>query len=124
MEELTQRQTRVLDILDEEIEALEKKLAKVQPYIDELNKLRQTRRVLLSERQLTGGGGVAGPRLSMEEVITAMRSADRGMTVSDLAEAVGFNESTVRSHLNRHKDERYEKNGDGLWSLIGEEDED
>jgi hypothetical protein len=29
----------------------------------------------------------------------------------------------VRSHLNRYKDQRYEKNGDG-WTLIGEDADD
>ena len=123
MEELTQRKTAVLDVLDEQIEALEKKLAKYKPFFDELNTLKQTRRVLLSERMTTGGGGHSGPRLSMEEVIRAL-DGEEGMSVAAVSEAVGFSENTVRSHLNRHKDVRYHQNGDGLWSLIeGDTDE-
>ena len=119
MEELTSRKSAVLDVLDEQIAMLEKKLEKAKPLFDELNQLKQTRRVLLSERMTTGGGGASGPRLSMEEVINSM-DENEGMSVSAIAEAVGFPENTVRSHLNRHKDVRYEQNGDGLWSLIGE----
>ena len=119
MEELTSRKSAVLDVLDEQIAMLEKKLEKAKPLFDELNQLKQTRRVLLSERMTTGGGGASGPRLSMEEVINSM-NGEEGMSVSAIAEAVGFPENTVRSHLNRHKDVRYEQNGDGLWSLIGE----
>jgi hypothetical protein len=122
MEQLTQRKTAVLDVLDEQIAQLEKKLEKAKPLFDELNQLKQTRRVLLSERMTTGGGGATGPRLSMEEVIRVMDDSE-GMSVSAISEAVGFSENTVRSHLNRHKDVRYEQNGDGLWSLIGESDE-
>lgn len=129
MENLTKRQSVVLDVLDEQITDLEDRLKKAQPMIDELNKLKQTRRTLLSERGTTSGAGHSGPRLTMEEVIVAMRAnaettGAEGMTVEDLSEALGFNTSTVRSHLNRHKDERYEKNGNGLWSLIGEDTDD
>lgn len=123
MEQLTSRKSAVLDVLDEQIAALEKKLEKAKPLFDELNQLKQTRRVLLSERMTTGGGGASGPRLSMEEVINAM-DEDEGMSVSAIAEAVGFSENTVRSHLNRHKDVRYSVNGDGLWSLIGDSSDD
>ena len=122
MEELTQRKSAVLDVLDEQIAVLEKKLEKAKPLFDELNQLKQTRRVLLSERMTTGGGGASGPRLSMEEVIRVLDD-EEGMSVAAIAEAVGFSENTVHSHLNRHKDVRYEQNGDGLWSLIGESDE-
>jgi predicted transcriptional regulator len=119
MEELTSRKSAVLDVLDEQIAMLEKKLEKAKPLFDELNQLKQTRRVLLSERMTTGGGGASGPRLSMEEVINSMTD-EEGMSVSAIAEAVGFSENTVRSHLNRHKDVRYEQNGGGLWTLFGE----
>jgi len=117
MEALTDRKQVVLDALDEQIELLEKKLSKAKPLFDELNTLKQTRRVLLSERMTTGGGGATGPRLSMEEVIRVL-DGEEGMSVSAVAEAVGFSENTVRSHLNRHKDVRYSQNGNGLWSLI------
>jgi hypothetical protein len=129
VEKLTQRKQTILDALDQEIGELEKKLEKVQPLINELDVLKQTRRVLLSERATTGGGGHSGPRLTVEEVITVMRGHAEStghdkISVADLAEAVGYDENRVRSHLNRYRDERYEKNGDGLWSLIGESEED
>lgn len=127
MEKLTARKQRVLDAMDEEIQELEEKLKKAQPLMDELNQLRRSRAILLSERSVTGGVGANGtgmPRLTMEEVIHALRENDNEpMSVNDLAAALGRNEATVRSHLNRNRDSRYEKNADQEWNLIGEEDE-
>jgi predicted HTH transcriptional regulator len=123
MEALTDRKQVVLNALDEQIQLLEKKLERAKPLFEELNQLKQTRRVLLSERAVTGGGGHSGPRLSMEEVIRVLDD-EEGMSAAAIAEAVGFNENTVRSHLNRHKNVRYEQNGNGLWSLIGDESDD
>lgn len=127
MEELTTVQQRILDTIDEEIEKLEKRLKKVQPYIEELNRLKQTRRVLLSEKAMTGGGGSAGrAQLTQEEVITIMREVDnKGVTPAHISDRLGVNGTIVRSHLNRHKDTTYVRNDEGLWTYIGEgEDED
>lgn len=123
METLSKRKSRVLEVLDEEIEDLEARLAKVQPLIDELNSLRATRARLLDERTSHSGGPRAGT-LTMETVIQDLR--DNGPSLpNDIAERIGSNHNTVRSHLNRHADVRYRKNGDGKWSLIGEDvDED
>jgi hypothetical protein len=123
VEKLTKRTESVLDILDEQIEDLEERLKKVQPLIDELNKLRQTRRVLLSEKQATGGGGHSGPQLSMEEVVRFLKeNGPSGPT--EIAEGVGFDDRRVRSHLSRHKGTRYENIANGSWALIeGEEDD-
>ena len=127
MEKLSQRKSNVLEIMDAEIEELETKLKKVQPLIDELNQLRRSRAVLLSERSVTGGVGTnssGAPRLSMEEVIHALRENDNEpMSVAELAKELGRPEATVRSHLNRARGSRYEVNGDKEWHLIGEEDE-
>jgi hypothetical protein len=128
VEKLTARKQTILDALDQEIDELSKKLEKVQPLINELDVLKQTRRVLLSERATTGGGGHSGPRLTVEEVVTVMRAnrdstGAKSMPVADIAEAVGYDENRVRSHLNRYRDERYERNGDGNWALIGEDED-
>ena len=121
MEKLSQRKSRVLEALDAEIEELEKKLAKFQPYIDELAQLRKTRATLLSERTTTGSVGRA--RLTMESVIHELRNSDNGaMTVPELADKLGVEQTVIRSHLNRHADVRYRKVGEG-WELIGEDDE-
>lgn len=124
MEKLSKRKTAILDVLDEEIADLEEKLVKVQPLIDELNQLKRTRATLLSERSVTGGIR-SGTRLTMEQVIQAFRENENDpMTPNDLSDKLGVDVTVVRSHLNRHADTRYRKNGDGNWSLIGEgEDE-
>jgi predicted ArsR family transcriptional regulator len=60
----------------------------------------------------------------MESVIHAMRENDNeSMTAVEVAQAIGVDPTVVRSHLNRYKDQRYEKNGDG-WTLIGEDADD
>lgn len=125
MEEIAPEVQPVLDILDEQIEKLEKKLAKVQPYINRLNKLKQTRRVLLDEKGLTGGKGNAGrAQLTQEEVITVMRDRPQGVTPAHISERLGVDGTTVRSHLNRHKDTTYQRNDEGLWVYIGDNEED
>jgi len=120
MDELRPSQNAVLEVLDEQIDRLEKKLAKVQPYINELNKLKQTRRVLLDERGTTGGRGNAGrAQLTQEEVIQVMRDRPEGVTPAHISERLGVDGTIVRSHLNRHKDTTYERNDEGLWVYLG-----
>ena len=120
MEKLSDRKTKILEVMDEEIGILEAKLKKVQPLIDELNQLKRTRATLLSERTTTGS--VGGARITMESVIHALTEGEE-MTVGELAAAIGASDTAVRSHLNRHKDVRYRKVGDN-WALIGEDDGD
>ena len=119
MQRVTRRQQEVLDILDAQIRELQEKLEKVQPYLDELARLKRTRATLLTERGTTGR--IAnGTRLTMEEVIVALRDMGGAATPNDLAERLSVDDNVVRSHLNRHKDSRYSKDDDGTWSLIGE----
>jgi hypothetical protein len=120
VEQLTPRKQNVLDAIDTEIEALEQKLAKYQPYFAELEQLRATRRVLLSERGVTATGA-ARHRLSMESVIHYLQENEPA-EVKEIAQALGVPDSTVRSHLNRNKDVRYDSTDEG-WVLIGEEEE-
>jgi len=120
MEALTKRKSAVLEILDQQIAELEEKLRKAQPFIDELAQLKRTRATLLSERSVTGNIR-SGTRLTMEQVIHAFRENDNEpMTANDLATSIGVDPTVVRSHLNRHADVRYAKNGDGNWRLLGE----
>jgi DNA-binding NarL/FixJ family response regulator len=119
MQKVSIPQQAVLDVLDEQIKKKEKMLAKVQPHIDELNRLKRTRATLLNERGTTGSIG-SGTRLTMEEVIVAMREAGGSATPTAIAERLSVDVNTVRSHLNRHKDSRYTKDGDE-WTLIGED---
>lgn len=123
MEKVSNRKNAVLVVLDEQIEDLEEKLRKAQPMIDELNQLKKTRATLLSERSVTGGVR-SGTQVTMEQVIHALRENDNEpMTAVDIASSIGAEPTVVRSHLNRHKDVRYSRDGEG-WTLIGEETED
>lgn len=123
MEKLSERKNAVLDVLDEQIAVLEKRLQKVQPLVNELNQLKATRRTLLSERGVTGGAGNGRVQLSMESVIHYLREHGPAMP-QDISEALGVPGATVRSHLNRNKDIRYQHDPDEGWSLIGEESDD
>ncbi len=125
MDKVSKRQSAVLEVLDEQIEELEEKLAKVQPLLNELNRLKQTRRVLLSEKSTTGGGGNPNVQITQEEVIRFLRENGTSKP-QQIAEGLGVEGTVVRSHLQRHKDTTYERDDEsGEWGLIegGEEDE-
>jgi hypothetical protein len=122
MEDLTPRTSAVLDAIDEQIAVLEKKLEKAKPLFDELSRLRSARRALLSERGATANSG-ARARLDMESVVHYLRE-NQPSTSMAVGEALGFSDATVRSHFNRHKGTRYDQNGDGLWMLLEDSDED
>jgi hypothetical protein len=117
MQKLSTRKQNVLEILNEEIEALEEKLAKAQPLIDELAQLKKTRATLLSERSQTGSIG-GRTQLTMEMVVHAFNGHNE-LTVPQIAEETGVGQTVVRSHLNRYRDTRYEQTTDGNWRLIG-----
>jgi hypothetical protein len=133
VDKLTKYQNPVLEILDEQIEDLEEKLKKVQPLIDELHRLQATRRVLLSERGVTSGGGNHRVQLTMEQLVHFMREhgaidEDEAVTVAYVAEGLSVPPASVRSHFSRGKDTRYGQNNAGEWYLLGadapeEEDE-
>jgi hypothetical protein len=65
----------------------------------------------------------ANTHLTMDQVVHALRESEyEWLSVAELAKQLGVNDNTMRSHLNQHKDVRYEQNGEGGWSLIGEEE--
>jgi DNA-binding transcriptional ArsR family regulator len=96
MEQLSTAKQTILATLDEEIGKLE-----------------------LSERLPTGGGVRRNSQLTMETMIHALREADGPMETGELAEKLGVDQTIIRSHLNRFKDQRYRRTVDG-WELIGE----
>lgn len=120
MRKLTDGEQAVLDVIDEQIETLEAKLAKIQPKIDELARLRKARATMLDERSTTGT-----PRgsVQMEGVVHYLRE-EGASSVADIAAHLGTTPGSVRAHLNRYADERYRKDEDGDWELIGKEGED
>lgn len=123
MDQISKRQSAVLEVLDEQIEALEKRLTKVQPLINELNQLKQTRRVLLSEKGNTSGGGRSGVQLTQEQVIHFLRE-NGPSTPQQIADGCGVANTVVRSHLSRHKDTTYNYDPeDKLWSYMGEDED-
>jgi hypothetical protein len=114
--EITQQQQAVLTVLDEQIAELERKLAEVQPLIDELNRLKRTRATLLSERPAQSRVG-RRPQLTADAVVQAFREHG-DMTANQLADRTGVDPTVARSHLNRYRDDRYTQGADGVWSLI------
>ena len=125
MRKLSKREEIILEAMDGEIEELTKKLSKVQPLVDELQRLRKARAVMLDERSTTGNpraGKTGGGGAQMETIITYLREHGSAST-TELAEYVGTTVGTIRAHLNRYRDERYRQNGGGNWSLIGAENE-
>jgi DNA-binding NarL/FixJ family response regulator len=115
----------VLDGIDEELERINQHLAKYDALIQARDRLTAARRALLATRAPTANGG--GKGLSQEEVVAAVREL-RGGTVYEVAQKLSANESAVRAHLNRGKDERFELklvDGKKIWTLREpEEDED
>jgi hypothetical protein len=123
MEELNSSQKVVLDAIDSELRKVEVKLKKAEPLIRRRDQLNAARRALLAERGVTSGAGSSRTKLSMEEVISALRACGGAGTVAEIAEHIpGVDPTAIRSHLNRHKDERYAKKGD-KWRLMESDDE-
>lgn len=124
MEELNSSQNAVLAVIDDELKKVEAKLKKAEPLIRRRDQLSAARRALLAERSTTGGAGSSRTKLSMEEVISALRACGKkGGTVAEIAEHIpGVDPTAIRSHLNRHKDERYTKKND-KWRLMESDDE-
>ena len=109
--------------IDKKLKRIEGQLRPFENLIAKRDKLRAARRVLLSEKSQTGGAGSPRTRLSMEEVVGALRSIGPATAV-DIASHLSMDPTTVRSHLNRHKGERYELNGDKQWRLAEEGEDD
>lgn len=114
-----------LDVIEQQLTKVNKVLKKVEPLIARRDKLMAARRVLLSTNSTTGGAGSPRTRLSMDEVVSVFRSNKKKTryTVAQLAEQLSVTPSTVRSHLNRNRDTRYEQLEDGRWKLTETDDE-
>lgn len=111
----------LVDAIDKRLKAIDKKLLPFQGLIDQKNKLQASRRALLAERSTTSNGG--GKGLSQEEVVNWMTQHEGPHTVFEIAQGLSVTESVVRGHLNRGKDERFEKDGN-KWDLRDPENDD
>lgn len=115
---------RALDQIDKELKRLQKILKRVDPIIAQRDQLMSARRALLSTRSTTGGAGSPRTRLTMDEVVNALRTIEGPATVSDIAEKIpGVDPTAIRSHLNRHKGDRYTATARGTW-ILSEDDTD
>lgn len=116
---LSPRKQAVIAVLDEQIGALEERLGKYRPLFEELTQLKKTKSMLLNER---GGGGRTVTTEMVVKVFEELEADE--LTTPQIADELGMNQSTVRSHLTRHEGVNYARNN-GVWSLLAdEEDED
>lgn len=123
MEDLTDAQNAVLEVIEAQLGRINKRLKKFEPLIAERDRLTQTRRVLLSEKSQTGGRGSWNAQLSGEEVITFLRE-NGPSTPQEISEGLSVAGTVVRSHLSRGKGKTYDRNDDGKWDLIEGDEED
>jgi hypothetical protein len=114
--------TPLVESINKRLRAIDKKLEPFQGLIEQKRRLEGSRRVLLAERAATANGG--GKGLSQEEVVQWM-TQNRGTvhTVYQIAQGLSTTESVVRGHLNRGKDERFEKDNN-QWELRDPENDD
>lgn len=118
----THLKERALNETDKQLKLIESRLANLQPLIELRDRLQASRRAMLNDRSVASGGGRG---TSQAEVVNAMRAPNNGegMSVFDIAQAVGASEAVIRGHLNRGKDERFRKLADGKWELHEPENE-
>ncbi len=110
----------VLTGIDKRLKLIDKKLEPFNKLIQTKQKLEGARRAILAERSVTQGGGKG---LTQAEVVNAMQG-EGPMSVYEIAQKLSANEATVRGHLNRGKDERFQKGVDNKWELRDPESED
>jgi hypothetical protein len=117
-----------LERIDEAIQAIDshKVVRAAEKLLAQKNQLQAARRALLGAGSTTGSNG--GSRVTQQEVIKWFEANEGWHKVPNIAAAMGHGEAVIRGHLNRGKDERFEKNGNAEWRLRdperNEEDED
>jgi hypothetical protein len=104
-----------MSALNEQIAALEEKLASYQPLLDEVTQLKRARAALLGQPISSGR---RAERLSVEALRTVMRESPEPLTPVAIAEKLAVNDNVVRSHLNRNVDGLYERIDRG-WVISG-----
>jgi hypothetical protein len=104
----------ILDITEEQLRKIEKKLAPFKELIQEQKDLLRVRSQILSER-----GGSRGT-INPETIRAYFSKRDNApASVSRIARKLSIDPSALRSHLHRGKDKSYLQNEEGDWSVIG-----
>jgi hypothetical protein len=105
--------------IEEGIQDLTKRLEPYTQVKQQLDRLMAARRALLGAgNKLTGSPGT---RVTQEEVVSFM--GDDEWEVVELATAMSHPETTVRSHLNRGKGDKFVKLDDGKWKVNDPEED-
>jgi response regulator of citrate/malate metabolism len=125
---------KISTFIEEQLEAIDEKIQEIdshkvvraaQKLLDQKQQLQAARRALLGAGSTTGSNG--GNRVTQQEVIKWFEANEGWHSVASIAGAMGHGEAVIRGHLNRGKDERFEKNGNSEWRLRDperEEDDD
>jgi hypothetical protein len=117
----------LLEAIDEKIEKINnhKAVRIAEQLMRQRDELQMARRALLGVGSKTTSSG--GPRAPQGEVVQwfLQNPSDEGYSVAYISEAMGYPEATIRGHLNRGNNERFEKyEGTGLWNLRDPEGDD
>lgn len=107
--EVEESKQELLGNIDEAIAKIEKRMAPYEALNSKKLELVAARRALLGGARLTGGSG--GQRIRQEDVVDGLRGVAEGLTSQELADKLSGPEPSIRSHLNRGKDERFLKKG-------------
>jgi hypothetical protein len=108
-----------LNNIEKQLKFVSSRLEELQPLIELQQRLQAARRAMLNERAVASGGGRG---LSQSEVI-AWLGENGASTVYEIAQGLSVTEAVVRGHLNRGKDERFEKTNNNHWQLREPENE-
>jgi response regulator of citrate/malate metabolism len=115
---------KISTFIEEQLEAIDEKIQEIdghkvvraaQKLLDQKQQLQAARRALLGAGSTTGSNG--GNRVTQQEVIKWFEANEGWHSVASIAGAMGHGEAVIRGHLNRGKDERFEKNGNSEWRL-------
>lgn len=89
--------------IDDDIKDLEKLLRPYEKIKEEIDKLRSARRALLGGSRMTG----AGSSKTRQEDVVEFLETHPGSSATEIADALGTNQSAISSHLYRGRDDRF-----------------
>lgn len=115
--------TSLIEDIDDQIQAIDnhKVVRQAEKLLEKKRRLQGARRALLGAGPKMTGGSGGGNRVTQAEVVEFMRKegyiGDHTIKATLLAEQMGHDESVLRGHLNRGRDERFTQHEDKSWSL-------